>query len=97
VSGSRGAGADSISEIAMAARQRLNRALAAAGPGLADLLFDVCCHLMVLEMAEDTRGWAKRSGRVVLKIALDRLAAHYGMTVVRQRGKLRAWAAEAAP
>ena len=97
VSGSRGAGADSISEIAMAARQRLNRALAAAGPGLADLLFDVCCHLMVLEMAEDTRGWAKRSGRVVLKIALDRLAAHYGMTVVRQRGKVRAWAAEAAP
>jgi hypothetical protein len=95
VSGSRGGGADSISEIAMAARQRLNRALAEAGPGLADLLFDVCCHLMVLEMAEDTRGWAKRSGRVVLKIALDRLAAHYGMTVVRQRGKVRAWSAEA--
>jgi hypothetical protein len=96
VSGSRGAGAESISEIAMAARQRLNRALAEAGPGLADLLFDVCCHLMVLEMAEDTRGWAKRSGRVVLKIALDRLAAHYGMTVVRQRAKMRAWSAEAA-
>jgi hypothetical protein len=34
---------------------------------------------------------------VVLKIALDRLAAHYGMTAVRQRGKVRAWAAEAAP
>jgi hypothetical protein len=96
VSGSRGAGADSISDIAMAARQRLNRALAAVGPGLADLLFDVCCHLMVLEIAEDSRGWAKRSGRVVLKIALDRLADHYGMTVVRRHGKLRAWSAEAA-
>jgi hypothetical protein len=33
---------------------------------------------------------------VVLKIALDRLAAHYGMTVVRQRAKMRAWSAEAA-
>lgn len=97
VSGSRGAGTDSISEIAMAARQRLNRALAAMGPELAHLLFDVCCHLMVLEVAEDTRGWAKRSGRVVLKIALDRLAAHYGMTVVRQRGTVRAWSAEVAP
>ncbi len=95
VSGSRGAGADSISDIALAARQRLNRALAVLGPELADLLFDVCCHLMVLEIAEDSRGWAKRSGRVVLKIALDRLAEHYGMTVVRRRGGLRAWSAEA--
>ncbi|MDB5734161.1 MAG: hypothetical protein JWN16_798 [Alphaproteobacteria bacterium] len=97
VSGSRGAGADSISDIALMARQRLNRALAAIGPGLADLLFDVCCHLTVLERCEDVRGWAKRSGRVVLKIALDRLAVHYGMTVVRRHGKVRAWSAEAAP
>ncbi len=94
VSGGRGAGADRISDIALAARQRLNKALGAVGPGLADLLFDVCCHLTVLERAEDARGWAKRSGRVVLKIALDRLAAHYGFTVVSQRSAIRAWALE---
>ena len=93
VSGGRGSGADNASDIAIAARQRLNRALAAAGPGLSDLLFDVCCHLMPLEQVESGRGWAKRSARVVLKIALDRLAAHYGMTVVSRRAPIRAWSA----
>jgi hypothetical protein len=94
VSGSRGSGADSISDIAIAARQRLNRALAAAGPDLADIAFDVCCHLAPLEACEDARGWAKRSGRVVLKLALDRLAAHYGLGVVNQKRTLRAWSQE---
>ena len=93
VSGSRGAGADSISDIAMAARQRLNKALVAAGPGLGDLLFDVCCHLKALETVENDRGWARRAGRVVLTIALDRLASHYGFDVVRQRAPITAWAA----
>jgi len=95
VSGSRGAGADSISDIAMAARQRFNRALGVAGPALSDLLFDVCCHLSSLEQVEDARGWARRSARVVLKIALDRLATHYGFNAVRQRGEIRSWSAEA--
>jgi hypothetical protein len=79
----------------MMARTRLNKALAAAGPALADLLFDVCCHLSPLEQVEDARGWARRSGRVVLKIALDRLAAHYGFGQVRQRGRITAWSQEA--
>jgi hypothetical protein len=94
VSGSRGAGADSITDIAMAARQRLNRALAAVGPGLSDLLFDVCCHLAALDTVETARGWSKRSGRVVLKIALDRLASHYGFDAVAQHSPVRAWSAE---
>jgi hypothetical protein len=95
VSGSRGAGADSISDIALMARQRLNKALAAAGPGLSDLLFDVCCHLMPLERCEAARGWAKRSGRVVLMIALDRLGAHYGLGMVNTSRKIRGWSADA--
>lgn len=94
VSGSRGAGADSISDIAMAARQRLNKALVAAGPELSDLLFDVCCHLQALEAVENSRGWARRSARVVLAIALDRLASHYGFDMVRKRAPISAWAAE---
>jgi hypothetical protein len=94
VSGSRGAGADSISDIAMAARQRLNKALGAVGPGLADLLFDVCCHLQSLEAAENSRGWARRSARVVLVLGLDRLASHYGFNVVRKRAPIIAWSAE---
>lgn len=94
VSGARGAGADGISDIALMARQRLNMALAATGPGLSDLLFDVCCHLSTLEAVESARGWAKSAARVVLKIALDRLAMHYGMGVVSTRTRLRAWSAE---
>lgn len=95
VSGSRGAGGDSIGDVALMARQRLNKALAAAGPQLSDLLFDVCCHLAPLEACEDARGWAKRSARVVLKIGLDRLAQHYGMLMTSGKRRIRAWSAEA--
>lgn len=96
VSGSRGASGDSISDVALMARQRLNKALAAVGPQLSDLLFDVCCHLAPLEACEDGRGWARRSARVVLKIGLDRLAEHYGMTQVKRHGAIRSWSADSA-
>ena len=97
VSGRRGGGAENISDIALAARQRVNSAMAALGSPLAGLAFDVCCHLMALEEAERSRGWSKRSGRTVLKIALDKLAAHYGLVLkAPARAKMRSWAAEAA-
>jgi hypothetical protein len=91
VSGGRGAGADTVSDIAVAARQRFSRAMAAAGQGLSDLAFEVCCDLVCLERAESRRGWTRRSGRVVLCLALDRLAAHYGMGVTRRHAEIRAW------
>lgn len=94
VSGGRGMGADTIGDIAVAARQRFSRAMAAAGPGLSDLAFEVCCDLKALEGAEEKRGWSRRSGRVVLMLALDRLAAHYGMTATRTHAPIRSWAAE---
>lgn len=77
----RRAGADlaDVSDRALAARERVARALAAAGPGLSDVLLAVCCHLQGLEDAERGMGWPRRAGKVVLQIALDRLAAHYGM------------------
>jgi hypothetical protein len=89
-------GTDSISDIAMAARQRFTRAMAAAGPGLADVAFDVCCELGSVEQAESHRGWAKRSGRVVLGLALDRLALHYGLSITLKRAPIRALSFEAA-
>lgn len=94
--GSRGPGADTMSDIAVAARQRFSRAMAAAGPGLSDIAFDVCCDLVSLERAEAQRGWARRTGRAVLVIALDRLAAHYGLTMTLTRAPIRAWSMEAA-
>lgn len=68
-----------IADHALAARERVARALDAAGPGLADILLRVCCHLEGLEAAERGFGWPKRSGKLVLQIALDRLVRHYGI------------------
>ena len=59
------------------ARRRLQAAVAAAGPGLSDVLIRVCCFLEGLEEAERQLGWPTRSAKVVLSIALDRLADHY--------------------
>ena len=57
----------------------------ALGPGLSDVVFRVCCFLEGLETAEKRLGWSARSGEVVLKIALERLAAHYRIAPAPQR------------
>ena len=67
------------------ARDRVSGALKALGPGLADVALRVCCFLEGMEKAEKRLGWSARSGKVVLKIALQRLADHYGITTVEQR------------
>ena len=59
------------------ARARVSDALRALGPGLADVVLRVCCFLEGLETTEKRLGWAARSGKIVLRIALQRLAAHY--------------------
>jgi len=81
-----------ISDTALAAKQRFAKALSVVGPGLSDLLFDVCCALKGLEAAESGRKWPRRSGKVVLGLALDRLAAHYGIAAP-SRSRLRSWSA----
>lgn len=69
----------SITDDALAARQRVTLALEWVGPELAGILLDVCCYLYGLEDAEKGHGWPKRSGKVILQIALTRLARHYGL------------------
>ncbi len=60
-----------------AALARVARALAALGPGLADVALGCCGLLERIEVLERRLGWSARSGKVVLRIALDRLRRHY--------------------
>jgi hypothetical protein len=82
-----------MSDTVIAAKQRFTRAMRAVGPGLSDILFDVCCHWRGIEEAEHAFGWPSRSGRVVLGIALDRLAEHYGLRA-GGRARMRGWQME---
>jgi hypothetical protein len=82
-----GADAGSFAETAVAARQRVHQALDAVGPEFAGLLLDICCFLKGL------------SAKVVLQLALDRLARHY-VYAAQARGRaqaaVRTWLVEGA-
>ena len=60
-----------------AARDRVTRALNDLGPGLGDVALRCCCYLEGLESTEWRMGWSARSGKIVLRIALQRLARFY--------------------
>lgn len=60
-----------------AARTRVIGALRELGPGLGDMALRCCCFLEGLERAEKDMGWSARSGKIVLRIALQRLKRHY--------------------
>lgn len=59
------------------ARARFQTALGELGPGLGDVALRCCCYLEGLETVEKRLGWAARSGKIVLRIALQRLKRHY--------------------
>lgn len=63
----------------ISAKRRFDAAVAAAGPGLADILWRVICAGETVPVAEKVMGWPARAGRLVLTLALDRVADHYGM------------------
>jgi hypothetical protein len=61
------------------AKRRFDAAIAGVGPGLSDVLWRVVCADERLADAERALGWPARAGKLVLGLALDRLAAHYGL------------------
>ena len=61
----------------IAAKQRFDGAIAAAGSGLEDVLWRVVCAGETLPIAERALDWPVRSGKLVLKIALERVADFY--------------------
>ncbi len=74
--GSSGGGAGPA-EGPRAARERVASALRDLGPGLGDIAMRCCCFLEGMEAAEKRMGWSARSGKIVLRIALQRLKKHY--------------------
>ena len=79
VDGGGGGGGDRLDPTGaqIAAKRRFDEAVGAAGPGLADMLWRVVCANEGLPAAEKAMGWPARAGRVVLTLALDRIADHY--------------------
>ncbi|HXG99087.1 MAG TPA: DUF6456 domain-containing protein [Sphingomicrobium sp.] len=61
------------------ARRRFEAAVEAAGPGLADIVWRIVCAGEGMRVAETALGWPARAGKLVLELALDRIADYYRM------------------
>src|SRR3954452_4505664 len=59
------------------AKLRFGGAVASAGPGLADILWRIVCAGEGMRDAETALGWPARAGKLVLTLALDRVASFY--------------------
>ena len=59
------------------ARRRFAAAVDAAGPGLSDILWRIVCAGEGMRQAESALGWPARAGKLVLGLALDRVAGYY--------------------
>ena len=61
------------------AKKRVRFAIDVVGPELGSVLLDVCCYHLGLEETERKNALPKRSGKVILRMALNQLARHYGL------------------
>lgn len=89
----------SIADSTYDARRRFEMALNEVGPELSGILVDICCEQRGLEEAERHLGFPKRSGKVILRIALSTLARHYGYLAATNsektcRSKIYHWGAD---
>ncbi len=59
------------------ARARFTAAVDGVGPGLSDIAWRIICAGEGMRQAETALGWPARAGKLVLGLALDRIADHY--------------------
>lgn len=91
--------ATEISDMAADARRALSELHRIMPADCAGVVLDVCVFLKGLQLVESERGWPRRSAKVVLRIGLDQLAAHYGLApaaVGAPTRRRRAWLGEGA-
>ena len=69
--------APDLSGTPLDAKRRFEAAIAAAGPGLSDILWRVVCAGEGMRDAESALGWPARAGKLVLTLALERVADFY--------------------
>ena len=79
ISGQRGgsSSAPDLSGSQIDAKRRFQAAIDHAGPGLSDILWRVVCSGEGMRDAETALGWPARAGKLVLTLALDRVADYY--------------------
>ncbi|SIS88158.1 hypothetical protein SAMN05421759_10571 [Roseivivax lentus] len=70
------------------AEARFRAALEVLGPELADVAVQCCCLLEGIETTEKRMGWSARSGKIVLRIALERLSWFYQSDRGRDSGMI---------
>ncbi|MEO5806012.1 DUF6456 domain-containing protein [Devosia sp.] len=69
-----------IGDSALDARRKLNDIARALPSDCSGVLFDICGLLKGLQVVESERGWPRRSAKLVLRIGLEQLAAHFGLS-----------------
>ena len=72
-----GGGAIVTGNAKLDAHRRFMTAVEGVGPGLADIVWRVICAGEGMRQAETALGWPARAGKLVLGLALDRIADHY--------------------
>ncbi len=95
--GSGGSAGSSLTETVADARRALAVISTVLPADCHDVVFDVCGLLKGLQTVEAERGWPRRSAKLVLRIGLEQLAGHFGLTssAVGPRSRaLQSWLSE---